>query len=93
MKPIILIFLLIFNPFFVFSQDSGEQPEGLELVLARIVWFFTSIYVKAFCIIALGALALGLIMNRGEPGVVKKFIPWMAAVMILRSIGGINAIL
>jgi hypothetical protein len=83
---------LVFNPCFLFSQENGEQPEGLELVLGRIVWFFSSIYVKAFCIITLGALAVGLIMNRGEPGVVKKFIPWMAGIMLLRSLGGIVVI-
>ena len=73
----------------------GYQPEyqgtvavstGLEKVLNTILKFFSSGYMKAIVSIALGGLGIGLIMNRGEPGMVKKFIPWIAGCVILLSL-------
>jgi len=66
-------------------QDIG----GLSTVLNQILGFFKSNYMKAIVSIALGGLAVGMIINRGEPGMVKKFIPWIAGCTLLLSLSAI----
>lgn len=93
-RKIALFFLLFFllAQFSVFAQItySNEvkalENSGLEKILGNIVGFFTSVYMKAICIIALGGLGVGVLMNRGEPGMVKKFIPWIVGISILLSL-------
>jgi len=78
---------------------SAYQPEyqgdirvsgGLEKVLHTILKFFSSGYMKAVVSIALGCLGLGLVMNRGEPGITRKFITWIAGCVILLSLSTIT---
>jgi type IV secretory pathway VirB2 component (pilin) len=71
-------------------QGSVTISTGLEKVLNTILKFFTSGYMKAIVSIALGGLGIGLIMNRGEPGMIKKFIPWIAGCVILLSLSTIT---
>jgi len=66
---------------------------GLEKVLNTILKFFSSGYMKAVVSIALGGLGIGLITNRGEPGMVKKFIPWIAGCVILLSLSTITELM
>ena len=71
-------------------QGSVTIPTGLEKVLNTILKFFSSGYMKAIVSIALGGLGVGLIMNRGEPGIIRKFIPWIAGCIILLSLSTIT---
>ena len=70
-------------------SQTVENIGGLETVLNQILGFFRSNYMKAIVSIALGGLAVGIIMNRGEPGMVKKFIPWVAGCTLLLSLSAI----
>ena len=69
--------------------QNVDKIGGLETVLNQILGFFRSNYMKAIVSIALGGLAVGMIMNRGEPGMVKKFIPWIAGCTLLLSLSAI----
>jgi len=71
-------------------QGEVKAPAGLEKVLNAILRFFSSGYTKAIVSIALGVIGLGMIMNRGEPGIIKKFIPWIAGCVILLSLSTIT---
>jgi len=71
-------------------QGKVEMPVGLERVLNTILKFFSSGYMRSIVSIALGVLGIGLIMNRGEPGIIKKFIPWITGCIILLSLSTIT---
>ena len=76
-----------------YQQGAVAAPTGLEMVLNTILRFFSSGYMKAIASIALGGLGVGLIMNRGEPGIIKKFIPWIAGCVILLSLSTITELM
>jgi hypothetical protein len=88
-----LVFLLVSAS--VFADMTTNYSEtvkdigGLSVILNQILGFFRSNYMKAIVSIALGGLAIGMIMNRGEPGMVKKFIPWIAGCTLLLSLSAI----
>jgi hypothetical protein len=62
------------------------DSSGLPRILNTVLKFFSSGYMKAIVSIALGGLGIGMIMNRGEPGMIKKFIPWIAGCVLLLSL-------
>jgi len=76
-------------------EYRGEMTvsTNLEKVLNTILKFFSSGYMKAVVSIALGGLGIGLIMNRGEPGMIKKFIPWITGCVILLSLSTITELM
>jgi len=95
---LMLVMCLISSQFDVFAYQPEYRGEvtvstGLEKVLNTILKFFTSGYMKAIVSIALGGLGIGLIMNRGEPGMIKKFIPWIAGCVILLSLSTITELM
>ncbi|MDR2923857.1 MAG: TrbC/VirB2 family protein [Treponema sp.] len=95
---LILVMCLIQAQFHVFAympeyQGNVTVSTGLEKVLNAILRFFSSGYMKAVASIALGVIGTGMIMNRGEPGIVKKFIPWIAGCVILLSLSTITEIM
>lgn len=93
-KKFIIFLVLFVSANVLFAQSSGNYSiPSLKQGLGVILGFFSSGYMRAILSIALGGLALGLISNRGEPGVLKKFIPWIAACVILLSLSGITGIL
>ena len=77
------------------GDGSGESAlalldsSGLPKILNTVLKFFSSGYMKAIVSIALGGLGIGMIMNRGEPGMIKKFIPWIAGCVLLLSLSTI----
>jgi len=89
-----LVFLTLSGSLaFAYNGDgAGENSlslldsSGLPKILNTVLKFFSSGYMKAIVSIALGGLGLGLIMNRGEPGMIKKFIPWIAGCVLLLSL-------
>lgn len=90
-----LLSLLVLSASFCFADmtlNYGEAVKdigGLSDVLNQILGFFRSNYMKAIVSIALGGLAVAMIINRGEPGMVKKFIPWIAGCTLLLSLSAI----
>ena len=94
-KAIFILLFLVISASFCFADmtvNYGETVQdigGLSSVLNQILGFFRSAYMKAIVSIALGGLAVGMIMNRGEPGMVKKFIPWIAGCTLLLSLSAI----
>ena len=74
------------------GDGSGDNAlalldsSGLPKILNTVLKFFSSGYMKAIVSIALGGLGIGMIMNRGEPGMIKKFIPWIAGCVLLLSL-------
>jgi len=92
-----LVFLTL-SVSFAFGYEgtgAGENAlglldsSGLPKILNTVLKFFSSGYMKAIVSIALGGLGIGMIMNRGEPGMVKKFIPWVAGCVLLLSLSTI----
>jgi hypothetical protein len=77
------------------GDGSGDNAlalldsSGLPKILNTVLKFFSSGYMKAIVSIALGGLGIGMIMNRGEPGMIKKFIPWIAGCVLLLSLSTI----
>jgi len=67
-----------------FSNDLGNS--GLTTVLKNIIGFFGSWYLKGICLIALGGLCLKILTSGGEPGLFKKFIPWIVGIGLLLSL-------
>jgi len=93
------IFFLVFltlSGSLAFGQYKGDgtgdnalallDSSGLPKILNTVLKFFSSGYMKAIVSIALGGLGIGMIMNRGEPGMIKKFIPWIAGCVLLLSL-------
>jgi hypothetical protein len=74
------------------GDGTGENAlalldsSGLPKILNTVLKFFSSGYMKAIVSIALGGLGIGMIMNRGEPGMIKKFIPWISGCVLLLSL-------
>jgi uncharacterized membrane protein len=85
---IILSVLLVAS---VSAQSTGGLG-ALEDSLGIILYFFTSGYMKAILTIALAGLGVGMIANRGEQGMVKKFIPWFAACLIILSASELTSV-
>ena len=92
---VLILFFLLMSASFCFADMSLNYSEsvndigGLSVVLNQILGFFRSNYMKAIISIALGGLAVGMIINRGEPGMVKKFIPWIAGCTLLLSLSAL----
>jgi len=95
MRAVLLLGILVLSASFCFADMTPNYSEtvkdigGLSEVLNQILGFFRSNYMKAIVSIALGGLAVGMIINRGEPGMVKKFIPWIAGCTLLLSLSAI----
>ena len=94
-KAVFILGFLILSASLCFADMTPNYSEtvkdigGLSEVLNQILGFFRSNYMKAIVSIALGGLAVGMIMNRGEPGMVEKFIPWIAGCTLLLSLSAI----
>jgi uncharacterized membrane protein len=76
-----------------FASGASGALGDLSKALGIILGFFSSGFMKAILSIALGALAVGLVINRGEPGIVKKFIPWIVSCILLLSLPAITGII
>ncbi len=75
-----LVFLLSVS--FMFANSStGALANALSIILGVLC----SGYMKAILTIALIGLAIGLLFNRGQEGALKKFLPWIAACIIILS--------
>ena len=74
-------------------DGTGTLSNSIGRVLNNAMGFFRSGYMRAVCTIVLGALGVGMIMNRGEPGMVKKFIPWAVGIAIILGLSALMDIM
>jgi type IV secretory pathway VirB2 component (pilin) len=74
----------------VFAQTGGSSF-GVEERVKIIIDFLSSPWVKGICVIALIVECIGMITaGRQEPGMFKKFIPWIAGTVLFMSAGSIT---
>lgn len=76
----------------IFAQDSGSNDTfGLNSKVKILVDLISSPWVKGIACIALIVECIGLITaGRQEPGMFKKFIPWIAGTIIFMAAGTIT---
>lgn len=84
------IFLILFMIFLVcasaFAQGKGGSIGKLDEWAQTLVNLLTATWLKAICILALVGICIGMIVaGRNEPGLIKKFIPWLIGTIILLS--------
>lgn len=86
-KMVITILLMVICITFLSAEDSF----GLESRVNVILGFLSSPWVKGVACIALIIETIGLITaGRQEPGMFKKFIPWIAGTIIFMAAGTIT---
>jgi type IV secretory pathway VirB2 component (pilin) len=92
-KLIVLIaFSLALSPS-LFAQSGGSDAFGIGARIQVILDFLSSPWVKGICVIALIIECIGMITaGRQEPGMFKKFVPWIAGTVLFMSAGSITSI-
>jgi type IV secretory pathway VirB2 component (pilin) len=66
---------------------------GIEKHVQTVLDFLSSPWVKGICVIALIVECIGMITaGRQEPGMFKKFIPWIVGTVLFMSAGTITSI-
>lgn len=88
-KKIIVFCIVFFVSIVCVYADTGSIGK-LDNYARLILGFFTSFWMKAVCAIAFIIICLRAItVGRDEPGLIKKYIPWMIGVLLLLSAGEI----
>jgi type IV secretory pathway VirB2 component (pilin) len=88
-KKIVLVLLFFLAGTFLFAQDTDF---GLGTHIATLLKILSSAWVKGIACIALIIECIGLIfMGRQEPGMFKKFIPWIAGTILFMAAGTITS--
>ena len=87
-----LVLLVILLAVTTFSVFAAEDTFGLNNKVGLILQMLSSPWVKGIACIALIIECIGLItMGRQEPGMFKKFIPWIAGTIIFMAAGTITS--
>ena len=90
-KIVCIIFMITFFMIGVFAQSTSDDAFGLGAKVNILLQFLSSPWVKGVACIALIAETIGLITaGRQEPGMFKKFIPWIAGTIIFMAAGTIT---
>ena len=74
------------------SGGTIDAFSSLKKVFGTIYAFFTSTYMLVICTIGIIIIGIQMITNKGEPVVMKKLVPWMAAVIIIGSASAITGL-
>lgn len=86
----VLMFFIVAAVFI--SASFAADDFGLEGKIGVILKFLSSPWVKGVACIFLVAEAIGLLTaGRQEPGMFKKFIPWIAGTVIFMAAGTITS--
>lgn len=86
-----IIILAILFVVFTFTV-SAEDTFGLDEKVGMVLQMLSSPWVKGIACIALIAECIGLITaGRQEPGMFKKFIPWIAGTILFMAAGTITS--
>ena len=88
-KRVIMFFLFVMlcvTSLFAADGNIAKLDDWAKIILG----LFTSTWLKAVCVIALIAICLTMVtVGRQEPGMFKKFIPWLVGVVIMLSAANI----
>jgi type IV secretory pathway VirB2 component (pilin) len=88
-KTVMLIALLLMTAVCVFAADGDDF--GLNVHVNTILKLLNSPWVKGIACIALIIECIGLVtMGRQEPGMWKKFVPWIAGTVLFMAAGKIT---
>lgn len=85
---LLMVFVLVLDTY-ADASGTNQAFTSLKKVFGTIYAFFTSTYMLVICTIGLIVIGVGMIMNRGEPVVLKKLIPWLCAVILIGSASAI----
>jgi type IV secretory pathway VirB2 component (pilin) len=86
-RIVFLLILLIVCTFTVSADDFGLNEK-----IGEVLKMLSSPWVKGIACIALIAECIGLITaGRQEPGMFKKFIPWIAGTILFMAAGTITS--
>jgi type IV secretory pathway VirB2 component (pilin) len=89
-KRIVLVFILF--ALCTFQAAAQDDSFGLDEKVGMVLQMLSSPWVKGIACIALIAECIGLITaGRQEPGMFKKFIPWIAGTILFMAAGTITA--
>jgi type IV secretory pathway VirB2 component (pilin) len=90
-KLIMVLGLLFMAAVCAFAQSSGDDF-GLNTHVETILKFLNAPWVKGIACIALIIECIGLVtMGRQEPGMWKKFVPWIAGTVLFMAAGTITS--
>lgn len=84
-----VIAFLFFAALVLTSASAAAADNGLNNIMKIALGFFSSNILRGVMAIALGGIAFTLLSNRGEPGLFKKFLPWIGACVIILSMSTI----
>jgi trbC/VIRB2 family len=88
-KRVIMFFLFVMlcaTSLFATDGNIAKLDDWAKI----IVGLFTKTWLKAVCVIALIAICIGMVtIWRQEPGMFKKFIPWLVGVVVMLSAAAI----
>lgn len=83
--------MIMFFTFVCISATFADDTFGLDSKVKILVDLISSPWVKGIACIALIVECIGLITaGRQEPGMFKKFIPWIAGTIIFMAAGTIT---
>jgi type IV secretory pathway VirB2 component (pilin) len=89
-KRIVILFLLF--AVCTFSVAAQTDDFGLDEKIGMVLQMLSSPWVKGIACIALIVECIGLITaGRQEPGMFKKFIPWIAGTILFMAAGTITS--
>lgn len=90
-KMMMCFLLVCLYTSFMFAAGEGGGTPGedgigaIKSIFATVYTFFTSGFVKIIALAGLVWIGIKMIMNRGEPQVVKSLIPWALAALLIGS--------
>lgn len=83
-KMLLCLLMVFLSSSFVFA--TGEDGiSAIKSIFATVYTFFTSGFVKIIALAGLVWIGIKMIMNRGEPQVIKSLIPWALAALLIGS--------
>lgn len=90
-KFVMFIFFALVCTSAIFAEGSNTDTFGLNSKVQILVNLLSSPWVKGIACIALIVECIGLVTaGRQEPGMFKKFIPWIAGTIIFMAAGTIT---
>ena len=87
-----VVMVAILSALCVFQAAAQDDSFGLDDKVSMVLQMLSSPWVKGIACIALIAECIGLITaGRQEPGMFKKFIPWIAGTILFMAAGTITS--
>jgi type IV secretory pathway VirB2 component (pilin) len=87
-----IVLLMVLFVVCTFTAAADDDSFGLDEKVGMVLQMLSSPWVKGIACIALIAECIGLITaGRQEPGMFKKFIPWIAGTILFMAAGTITS--